>query len=537
MEKRCKFGRAKTALIERFRKGQKPFSGKSPFSSLSAGLVFVSFLSCPQHFRCVRASSPLFSGLFLASPCACARFGHLKATDLRQRSRFRAMWVSVNDESLVQVTFRTILWLSLGVALALNLLRFRVSFFLRTKRVECNWAALARGRTTPKAIIWMGEVVQCLGPWRFGRSQDAWAPFWAEYEPSAFKFMVKGWLANTPLAQVSHDMFDFTRWWNWSYPDWGKNQRKKKEGEEKKKKKKRKEKEKQEKKQRKTTTKKRKTKKKRFQRRTPRDGSKNWFLKKKGVGKSSRNWGPKKIRFWAPDKKEKKKGKRKRKKGKKKRQRKRGWKRQIFFGKEKRREKRRGRKKEKRPQRRWCTTRDGPQKWFFYAKCLENSLQNWGPKKSQFGLPTERIRKRKKKRMDKKKEEKKRKNGVRKRKRSFKGVPFPRRAENLNFSEQNVMSNRNEIEAPKKIKCLAPDKKKKKKKEKKWIKKEEKWNNKEPEKKQKTWEKKEKRKRGPKGVPIDFWSEMSREIVTKLRPKKSVFWASDKKRKTKENIR
>ena len=84
--------------------GSNQIRGVKPsFLGLSARLVvvFLSFFSCPKHFR----RSLLFSGLFLASLCVFARYGYQKATDLRQRSRFRAMSMSENDESSVGVTF------------------------------------------------------------------------------------------------------------------------------------------------------------------------------------------------------------------------------------------------------------------------------------------------------------------------------------------------------------------------------------------------------------------------------------------------
>ena len=107
-KKTVKFVGQKTALIERFRRGQTPFSAQETVFRLVRALrrwSFLSFFCCPKHFQVVWASSSLLSGLFWASLCVFARYGYHKATDLRQRSRFLARWMSANDESSVGTTF------------------------------------------------------------------------------------------------------------------------------------------------------------------------------------------------------------------------------------------------------------------------------------------------------------------------------------------------------------------------------------------------------------------------------------------------
>ena len=121
--------------------GTREFSKRVDGECLD-GNIALSFRSvkkseCDVHFRGVQASSSLFSGLFVLLFGFFARYGYHKVADLRQRSRFRAMWMFGNDESSVGVTFRVILLLSQEVALALNLLGVRVSF-CTPWRVEGN---------------------------------------------------------------------------------------------------------------------------------------------------------------------------------------------------------------------------------------------------------------------------------------------------------------------------------------------------------------------------------------------------------------
>ena len=95
--------------------------------------------------------------------CVFARYGYDKATAFRQRSRFRAMWMPEKNESWVGVRFSNDFMTILGVALALNLLRFRVSFFFHPG----GWNATRRfwpevGQPPKRLSEW--RVVQYLGP-------------------------------------------------------------------------------------------------------------------------------------------------------------------------------------------------------------------------------------------------------------------------------------------------------------------------------------------------------------------------------------